>query len=116
MKPTIEIPYNGNVFGCNSNIPQVRYATLRDDPDTEELSDEQVVEYAASHYGFDPAKVKPLRKLPLHMWLSDSTYKDSGGTIRRLPLYNASDWNYMCFEVCGRVWEVVDGDLCRVYE
>lgn len=23
---------------------------------------------------------------------------------------------YMCFEVCGRVWEVVDGDLCRVYE
>ena len=42
------------------------------------------------------------------MWLSDSTYKDSGGFIRRLPMYNASDWNYMCFDAGGRATEDFD--------
>ena len=29
---------------------------------------------------------------------------------------NATDWNYMRFRVCGRLWEVLNGDLESIAE
>ena len=115
MKEKIEVLNNGNLFLCDSNMKHLDYVRLRDAPDTEEMKPEAVIKYAADHFGFDAAKVKPLDSLPLNVFVSGGT-KRTDCVMNRKPLYNATDWNYMLFEVCGYKWEVIGGDLVAVVE
>ena len=116
MKEKIEVFNNGNLFRCDSNMPYQDYVRLRKEHDTKEMSPADVIKYAADHFGFDAKKVKPLDSLPLHVFVDGACTMQTDGTTNRKPLYNATDWNYMLFEVCGRKWEVIDGDLEPVVE
>ena len=116
MKERIEVINNGNVFQCDSNMTYQDYVKLRKAPGTEEMPPAEVIKYAADRFGFDPTKVKPLDSLPLHVYVSGGCTMQTEGTTKRKPLYNATDWNYMLFEVCGRKWEVIGGDLEPVVE
>lgn len=116
MKEKIEVINNGNVFRCDSNMTYLEYVRLRQSPDTEEMKPADVIKYVADRFGFDATKVKPLDSLPMHVFVSASGTKMTEGTIKRKPLYNATDWNYMLFEVCGLKWEVIGGDLEPVVE
>lgn len=116
MKERIEVINNGNLFRCDSNMTYLEYVRLRQSSDTEEMKPADVIKYAADRFGFDATKVKPLDSLPMHVFVSASGTKMTEGTIKRAPLYNATDWNYMLFEVCGRKWEVINGDLELVVE
>ena len=97
-------------------MPYEEYVRLRDSCDTEKMSPESVLRYVVTHFGFDAAKVKVLDSLPLHVFCGGGCTKQTDGATKRVPLFNASDWNYMLFEVCGRKWEVINGDLEPVIE
>ena len=117
MKERIEVINNGNVFQCDSNLEYDRYVRLKGCADTKEMEPADVIKYVADHFGFDAVKVKPLDSLPLHVFVQGGGgTRQTEGTIKRRALYNATDWNYMLFEVCGRKWEVINGDLEQVVE
>jgi hypothetical protein len=116
MNEKIEVVNNGNVFRCDSNIAYREYERLRACADTKEMSPAEVIKYVADHFGFDATKIEPLTTMPLHVFVGSSTTMLTGGTIKRRPLYNATDWNYMLFEVCGMKWEVINGSLEQVVE
>lgn len=117
MKEKIEVINNGNLFRCDSNMTYSDYIELKKAPDTHVMTPAEVIKYVADHFGFDATKVKPLSALPIHVFVSaGATRQTDNGTIKRAPLYNATDWNYMLFEVCGMKWEVIGGDLEQVVE
>ena len=118
MNERIELVNDGNLLHCDSTMSCSDYEQLRQAAGTEVMTPEKVVEYAAKHFGFDPAKIEPLNYLLLNVYVpgEGAATLPTRYTIERMPLYNATDWNYMRFEVCGIKWEVNCGDLQHVVE
>ena len=95
------------------NYSQADYNALSDDMSTERLSDEEAIDIISSEFAFVKDKIRIVREI-------NAEQKNRRGRIRvvgkkvRKPLFNAWDWNYICFEVTGnetRRYEMRNGEL-----
>ena len=118
MNERIELVNDGNLFHCDTHMSHGDYEQLRQAAGTEVMTPEKVVEYVAKHFGFDTDKIEPQFGMPLNVFVpgNAAATHPTRYSIERPPLYNATDWNYMRFQVCGLSWEVVGGDLLPVKE
>lgn len=95
-----------------SRMSQDRYEHLHSSG--REMTDEEAQEYVAEEFGFAPDKVKILREIPTYQIDKDKTRIRKNGKVSRPPVYDATDWLYIRFNVRGNVtwqYEAVNGEL-----
>jgi hypothetical protein len=100
------------------NVKQADYEHLATAGGTRILSDEEAIDLIASEFGFTPAKITILHSVDKEE-INRHRYCRKVGEIDRQPCYNATDWNYIRFDVkCApAVWyyEMHNGQLIQYY-
>lgn len=94
-----------------TNMPQMRYEELLHTSGVELLSEGEAKQLIYEEFGFAPEKVIIIPTV--------STYEaDRHGHMReamtyeRVPLYCASDWNYIRFDCARWRYEMINSGLC----
>lgn len=97
----------------NTNMSHDDYAKLAEAvarDNGKPMTDEEANDYIANRFGFQHVLIKVCRNATL--WLSEGCgFRKTKCCIDREPLYSASDMNYVRFEVCGILYEAVNGHL-----
>lgn len=79
------------------------------------LTIEEAVEKVCEEYGFDPAKVTILTLAPAYEQNRHGTVRRViGATIKRDPLWCATDDNYIRFSCAGYHYEMHNGELRQI--
>lgn len=100
-------------YECESNVKQAEYDDLEKDCCTEDLSDEKAAELIANEFGFSLDRITIIREVGKYE-ISRHNRLRRVDTVERLPMYNATDWNYIRFNVRGNVtmsYEMYNGEL-----
>lgn len=96
-----------------SKMPQNKYDELRGCG--REMSDKEAQEYVTDEFGFAFDRVEIKREIPLYQIDKNRTEFRKNGTVSRPPVYSATDWLYIRFDVrCGGItwqYEAVNGQI-----
>ena len=101
----------GNTFRTESTVAQKDYERLVACCDTKRMSDDAAKKFISDEFGFEPGKIEVLDRVPLQVYVGCDRWSDTSVFIDRDPVYNATDYNYALFRVCGIVYEVWNGNL-----
>lgn len=101
-------------FEDEHNIPQERYENLANNSFTKELTDEEAKDIISKEFGFDTAKIRICRSVS-KTEINRHRYLRKVGEYERKPLYAASDWNYIRFDVAGWCYEMYGSQLSQFY-
>lgn len=100
-------------YESSDNVKQSDYEELRDCGCTKTLSDEEAADLIADEFGFDRQKIRIIHEVA-KLEINRHQRIRKSGSIERLPLYNATDWNYIRFNIRGNVtmsYEMSNGEL-----
>lgn len=78
-----------------------------------ELSDDEAKDWIASEWGFDRSKINICRKMKTFEVNRHSRLRQVG-EVDRAPYYDATDWYYVFFKVCGMEYEAYNGSLTQL--
>ena len=97
----------------NTNMSHDDYAKLAEAvarDNGKPMTDDEVKNNIANVFGFQKDLIEV--KHSASLWLSNGvSLRMTNATIAGEPLYSVSDMNYIRFEVCGILYEVVNGHL-----
>ena len=79
------------------------------------LTEAEAKELIVDELGFDFEKIDIVRTLPTYE-INRHQLLRKIGEVDRTPVYSATDWHYVRFNVCGRCYELINGDLKHFYE
>lgn len=77
------------------------------------MTDEEATEWIADEWGFNPAKIRINRKMKKYE-VNRHHQLRTVGEIERDPYYDATDWYYVFFTVCGMEYEAHNGTLIQL--
>ena len=100
-------------YESQCNVKQADYERLEKDCCTEDMPDTKAIELIANEFGFVADRIVILHEVAKYE-INRHNQLRKIGTIERLPLYNATDWNYIRFNVRGYVtmsYEMYNGEL-----
>lgn len=92
-------------------VSQERYDHLRSSG--HEMTDDEARDWIAQEWGFDRAKIRINRRMKTFE-VSRHNYLRQNGEIDRSPYYDATDWYYVFFTVCGMEYEAYSGSLTQL--
>ena len=78
-----------------------------------EMTDDEAKSWIASEFGFSVEKIKINRKMKTFEVNRHHQLRETGEIDRR-PYYEATDWYYVFFTVCGMEYEASDGNLNQI--
>jgi len=78
-----------------------------------EMTDDEAKDWIASEWGFDRSKIRICRKMKTYEVNRHSQLRQIG-EIDRDPYYDATDWYYVFFRVCGMEYEAYNGSLTQL--
>lgn len=90
---------------------QERYDALK--RSGHEMSDDESKRWIADEFGFDYDKIRICRRMNTFEVNRHHQLRKSG-EIDRAPYYDATDWYYVFFSVCGVTYEAHDGTFTKV--
>lgn len=96
-----------------TNMSEQEYAMLADDEAP--LSDLDAIRRVHKECGFDMAYVQIVTTVQTFEVNKHRKCRISGEYSRR-PVWSASDWNYIRFNVADMQWELVNGELMPYYD
>lgn len=94
---------------AGTNMAEKDYQRLASMYDTKHMTDEEARLFIGEELGFDPLRVKIIHEVK--DYYKDGPYLKEWRSYNRDPQYNATDWNYLRFDVCGHQYEYEDGTL-----
>lgn len=92
------------------NVSEADYQRLASTCDVKRLSDEEAAELIHREFGFDIDKIEIVHTIDVYEINRHHALRKIG-EISRYSLYDATDWNYIRFNVCGWAYEMHDGNL-----
>lgn len=113
LERALEAEEEWKPFECKQNFSQDEYDQLEKDCCTEDLPDGKAVELISNEFGFAPDRIRIIHEIGKYE-INRHNRLRKAGTIERKPLYNATDWNYVRFNVHGNVtmsYEMHNGEL-----
>lgn len=113
LEEALEREQEWKPYEDKDNVQQDDYAVLAAQPDTKLLSDEQAKQLLYDWYGFAKEKVEILHSVPVYE-VNRHRKLRKVGELKRIPLYNATDWNYIRFD-CSRVCYELFNDNLRLF-
>ena len=93
------------------NISQKDYDKLLNAGGTEELTDDEAIDLVCEEFGFNKDEVKIIHSVGVYEKDTFSHRLRKIGETERKPLYNATDWNYVCFSCVSWAYEMYNGEL-----
>lgn len=93
--------------GTGTNVKEEDYERLAGAFGTEHMTDDGARLFIGEELGFDPLKVEIVHEVS--DYYKDGYCLKTWHTYRRDPQYNATDWNYIRFDVLGWQYEYVNG-------
>ena len=94
---------------AGTSVKEEDYQELARMYDTKHMTDEEASLFIGQELGFDPLKVKIIHDV--EDYYKDGSYLKAWHIYHRDPQYNATDWNYFRFDVCGYQYEYTNGTL-----
>ena len=94
-------------------VKQEHYDKLRNDGTSHEMTDAEAIEWIAGEWGFDPSKILIHRTMKTYE-VNRHHQLRATGEIDRTPYYDATDWYYVFFSVCGMGYEAYNGSLNQI--
>ena len=101
-------------YESDRNVKQSDYESLATSDSTRILSDDEAKDIVAYEFGFDRSKIIILHSVDKEE-ISRRRSVRTVGEIERLPLYNATDWNYIRFDCACWHYEMYNGQLSQFY-
>lgn len=98
-------PYNDAL-----NVSEADYQKLAASSGTKVLSDEEAASLIHREFGFDFKYIEIIHTVNVYEINRHNALRKVG-ELKREALYNATDWNYIRFDVCGWSYEMQDGNL-----
>ena len=92
-------------------VPQNDYDHLKSSG--REMSDAEAIEWIAGEWGFSTDKIRINRKMKKYE-VNRHHQLRTVGEIERDPYYDATDWYYVFFTVCGMEYEAHNGTLIQL--
>lgn len=95
------------------NVKQADYERLDADSSRRELTDDEAADMIAHEFGFDRSKIRIVHEVA-KLEISRHRRTRKVGTYERKALFDAWDWNYICFNVKGNTtmgYEMHNGQL-----
>mgnify|MGYP007114007944 CR=1 FL=1 len=110
LKKRLEAEQEWKPYVDTDNYEQSRYDELKTAGGTRILTDEEAKDLLYHEFGFAHEMIIIHREIP-RFEVNRHRQLRKVGEIERLPLYNATDWNYIRFD-CGRMtYELINDDL-----
>lgn len=100
-------------YESQRNVKQADYEHLEKDGCTEDMPDTKAIELLSNEFGFAAERIVIIHEVAQYE-ISRHSRLRKAGVIERKPLYNATDWNYIRFDVHGNVtmsYEMYNGEL-----
>lgn len=100
---------------AGTRMTQRDYVKLREDRFTKTMTDEEAANFIAEELGFNAERVRIVRKAETYE-VNKHRRMRVAEIYDREPLYGATDWNYVRFDVNGIEYEYINGQLtlyCR---
>lgn len=113
LEADLECEQEWRPYEDRDNVSQYDYLNLSREGGTKRLTDEEAKEILYHWYGFAKDKVTILYSVPKQEKNRHNCVRDIG-EIERLPLYNATDWNYIRFD-CGCMSYELYNDNLRLF-
>ena len=113
LEKALEREQEWKLYEDTDNVQQADYERLASQSDTEHMSDEKAKELLYEWYGFATEKIKIHHSVPVYE-VNRHRRLRKVGELDRSPLYNATDWNYICFD-CGCMSYELYNDNLRPY-
>lgn len=110
LKADLEREQEWKPYIDSDNYSQDSYDKLKLAGDTRVLTDEVAKDLLYNWYGFAREKVKIHHAIPAFE-VNRRRQLRKVGEIERLPLYNATDWNYIRFDCGFMSYELIDDNL-----
>ncbi len=95
-----------------TSMTEEDYQKLTNMCDTHHMTDEEAKLFINRELGFEVNKIVIVHTVD--DYYLDGCYLKKWHTYERNPQYNATDWNYFRFDVCGWQYEYENGTL-RLY-
>lgn len=96
------------------NVAQHLYSTIRENSATREMTVDEAILLVADSFGFRQDRITILYDVPYQEINRHGRIRNMG-VRQREPVYNASDWNYVRFNVRGSAgtmaYEMYNGEL-----
>lgn len=97
-----------------SQMTQDKYNELRNSSGTRMLTEDEARKFISDEFGFMPDRVAVKEEIPTYE-IDRHRQIRKKGAVARHPVYNATDWYYIRFDVwCGGItwqYEAIDGQL-----
>lgn len=110
LKAQLEREQEWKPYVDTNNYEQERYDELKTAGGTRILTDEEAKDLLYDWYGFAREKVTIYHAIPRYE-VNRHRELRKAGEIERLPLYNATDWNYIRFDCGCMTYELVNDEL-----
>lgn len=113
LKAELEREQEWKPYEDTDNVSQEDYERLANTSDTKRLTDNEAKDLLYEWYGFAKEKVTIHYMVPVYE-VNRHRQLRKVGKAERLPLYNATDWNYIRFD-CGCMSYELKNDNLRPY-
>ena len=80
------------------------------------MTDAEALDWICSEFGFDRSKVTILHEIDEYEVNRHHQLRRTGKKIDRRPVYCATDYHYIRFNVGRNWWECWSGQLCPFYD
>lgn len=97
------------------NVSQADYNKLIETSVTTKWEDHEAIDFLSRELGFAKDRIRIIKSIPVFEINRHQRYRKAG-TSERLPLYAASDWNYIRFNCAGREYEYHNGEFRKFYQ
>ena len=110
VRHELDVELEWEPYEIPENVSQEDYEELNESSITAIWSDQKAAEFISLETGFVKERIQIIRTVPVYEIDRHRHYRKVG-TVERLPLYAASDWNYIRFDCACRQYEYYNGEL-----
>lgn len=96
--------------GVLSGMDQKRYEELEGSGGTKYFNEYEAQDWIEEEFGFRKDLIQIITELKTYEVNKYNQLRQTGTVIRK-PVYNATDWNYIRFNVRGWQYEVINGQI-----
>ncbi len=115
LEAELEAAQGWRPYESERNVKQAEYDDLASCSATSALSDDEAVELIVSEFGFDPRRIIIQHEVETDE-INLRRMLRMTGTVKRDPLYCATDWNYIRFDCGCWYYEMYNGQLRQFYQ
>ena len=115
VRHELDVELEWEPYEIPENVSQEDYEELNESSITAIWSDQKAAEFISLETGFVKERIQIIRTVPVYEIDRHRHYRKVG-TVERLPLYAASDWNYIRFDCACRQYEYYNGEISFLCE